>query len=246
MLILDVGNSRIKWGWWQRREFLRLGSAATAADLPGPNDLGLPSNVTAPRVCAVSVSAEDTQRRLADAVRGKWGVTVEFLSGSGTYRGVRCAYGDPTRLGVDRWAAIIGGYARYGLPLAVVDCGTALTVDYVDGQGRHRGGVIAPGLTTMRRSLHGGTARLPQVEGPAAGLLADNTADAIRNGTFEMLAGGIERIVRAAAAAEPEGREPVYVITGGDAAALLPRLAVTFVHDPQLVLHGAALMAEAA
>src|SRR3546814_11073540 len=66
----------------------------------------------------------------------------------------------PSRLGVDRFLALLGAHARGVGATMVVGVGTALTVDWLDADGRHRGGRIAPSPTLMRDALHARAARL--------------------------------------------------------------------------------------
>ena len=152
--------------------------------------------------------------------------------------GVRNAYAEPTRLGVDRWLAIVGAVQTYGVPVVVWDLGTAATLDAVDAEGRHLGGWIVPGPLTMLRSLR----RWTQLPVP----------DDLRNaGTIEPGTSTSECIARGAAAAQAgalremladlERRgvpDPRVVVTGGDASALLPSIGLAHVHDPWLVFRG--------
>lgn len=242
MLILDAGNSRIKWGWWREGVIAADGVCDSPEDIPSPGDLKLPANA-ATRAAAVSVARETVRERLAAAVRGRWGLELEFLSPARQFGEVVCAYQDPSRLGVDRWAAVVAAACRYGLPAVVVDCGTAVTVDYVSAGGEHRGGVILPGLRTMRRALHAGTANLPEVLGPAEGLLGTDTVSAIRNGTFYAVVGAVDRIV-ASLTAQDDGSGPYLLLTGGEGALFNGHFARRYQLDPTLVLTGAALLAD--
>ncbi|MBA1147756.1 type III pantothenate kinase [Ectothiorhodospiraceae bacterium WFHF3C12] len=241
MLILDAGNSRIKWGWWAQGRIVDQGVCDRAEALPGPRELRCEVGGTV-RAAAVSVAASTVRERLAAVVLERWGVTLEFLVPSPRFGELVCAYEDPARLGVDRWAAIVAAATRYGLPAVVVDCGTAVTIDCICAEGRHRGGVILPGLATMRRSLHSGTANLPEVLGPAEGLLGTDTVAAIRNGTFYAVVGAVDRIVGALDDVTDE-RGTHYLVTGGDAALFRGHFAHRYQHDPTLVLTGAALLA---
>ena len=80
--------------------------------------------------------------------------------------GVKNGYRNPAQLGSDRWAAMIGARALSGgKPTLVVVCGTAATIDFVNAGGEFTGGVILPGVGLMIRSLHEGTAALPDADG---------------------------------------------------------------------------------
>lgn len=157
------------------------------------------------------------------------------------FDGVRIAYAQPQRLGVDRFLALLAARARCPEATLVVGVGTALTIDLLDADGRHRGGRIAPSPALMRAALH---ARAPQL--PAAGgrwrQFADDTADALASGcegaALGLVAGSLE------AAASLLGVRPRLLLHGGGAGTLLSRLDGA-VHAPALVLEGLARWAHA-
>ena len=74
--------------------------------------------------------------------------------------GVHFAYEDISRLGVDRCLAMIGAYHLVGSGVLVIDCGSAITADLVNGSGEHIGGFILPGVRMLESSLLGGTAKV--------------------------------------------------------------------------------------
>ena len=149
------------------------------------------------------------------------------------------AYASPETLGVDRWAAAIGAWNLLGGSSLVVSGGTATTIDLVEETlegGAYRGGLILPGIDLMLQSLHQRTARLPQARGRyrKAPDIADNTHDAITSGAIEATCGAIERMGRRL----PDGAP--WLLTGGTAPRLLEALGnrVRLVED--LVLEGLA------
>lgn len=150
---------------------------------------------------------------------------------------LRIAYADPSRLGVDRFLAMLGARARCaGNAVLVIGVGTAVTVDLVDASGQQRGGLIAPSPQLMRQALHQAAAQLPAIGGEPLPF-ADNTADALASGAVFSSVGLIERCQQHALALLAQ---PVQVIVhGGGAPALLPHLP-TSAHVPQLVLEGLA------
>ena len=152
------------------------------------------------------------------------------------WNGLRIAYDEPSRLGVDRFLAMLAVHARGDGAALVCGVGTALTLDLVDADGRHRGGRIAPSPTLMREALHHRAARLP-VAGGEYREFADDTIDALASGCEGAALGLVERSV---VHAELElGSAPGLVLHGGGAAALaahLPRARLA----PDLVLEGLA------
>lgn len=131
--------------------------------------------------------------------------------------GLRVAYAEPSRLGVDRFLALLAAQARGGAAL-VVGVGTALTLDLIDAEGRHLGGRIAPSPTLMRQMLHERAAQLP-ASGGVYSPWASDTADALASGCEGAALALIEQS-RAEAAARL-GHLPALLLHGGGAAALL-------------------------
>ena len=150
-------------------------------------------------------------------------------------------YATQETLGVDRWAAAIGAWGLVGQSCLVVAAGTATTIDIVEssepGHAVYRGGLILPGLDLMLQSLHQRAARLPQAVGRycPAPEVADNTHDAITSGAIEATCGAIERMSQRLTSDSP------WVLTGGNA----PQLQTVLGHRARvvedLVLEGLAL-----
>lgn len=129
---------------------------------------------------------------------------------------MRIAGYDRRQLGADRLVAAFAAWKRFCRPVIVVDAGTAITIDLIDGRGSFRGGVIVPGLSTAAAALHALTAKLPSVRpSPVKRALARTTAEAINAGVVIGTAGLVDRIV--AELAEESGLSPLVIATGGDA-----------------------------
>ena len=150
--------------------------------------------------------------------------------------GVRIAYAEPRRLGVDRFLALLAAHARAPEPWLVVGVGTALTIDLLDADGRHRGGRIAPSPTLMREALHARAPQLPPSGGTYAEF-ADDTAAGLTSGCEGAALALIARSLDVATA--QLGTAPRVLLHGGGAIALLPRVAVAE-FAPALVLEGLA------
>jgi type III pantothenate kinase len=239
ILLLDIGNTRIKWAWLDGRT-LRPGGAAVHAGDAERALVGWTSAARPDRVLAVSVAGDRITGAVSVWTRRWWGVDVRLLR-SGAGAAVSSGYTDPMQLGADRWAAVVGAYTCSRTAVCVADCGSALTVDGVDADGRHRGGLIAPGWRLMRRALHQNTAQLPLVDPQAVRLFAVDTATAIASGTLLGLAAMVEQLTRRMAV--ELGGDVQLWLTGGDAPTLLPYLQLDFRHAPDLVLQGLAALA---
>jgi type III pantothenate kinase len=193
------------------------------------------------RVLVACVAGERWRAALAQFVRARWAVEVEFAQALPEQLGVRSGYRDPSSLGVDRWAALVAVRALTAGSACVIDCGTAVTVDALAADGRHLGGVIFPGLSLLRESLARGTDAIGAAPGDDGSVLARTTADAVAAGTLYGLAGAIGRLI-----AEQEAATGVMTVfvTGGDAERLRPLLKRDTRLVPDLVLQGLAHIAE--
>lgn len=150
---------------------------------------------------------------------------------------------DPETLtGVDRLLNAAAAFAVMKQACVIVDAGTAVTVDFVDGEGTFHGGAIAPGARLQLRSMHGGTAALPELEfrAPDDEPFGRNTAQAMLQGVFHGIRGLVWKLVERYA--EHYGAFPPVIATGGDAAALFEGDGLVDRIVPDLTLRG---MAEA-
>ncbi len=244
-LLVDIGNSRVKWATLERGRLSEQRAAAHAAwtvDDWRRNLFGVPG---IDRVFAASVAGGPSAAALDAAARGATGRAASFAATSAEAGGVRNAYPDPRLLGVDRWLAVVAAFRLVQGPCCVADIGTAATVDGVAGDGRHLGGFIVPGPELMMRSLWKGTADLAAhsaSSGVAAGaLFADNTRDAIERGCRLAVAALVDRAV--AEMSRQLGTRPALLLTGGGSDAIADLLATPAEPCPDLVLRGLAVLA---
>ncbi|MEM9403709.1 MAG: type III pantothenate kinase [Pseudomonadota bacterium] len=238
-LLIDAGNSRVKWGFWSTGRLQDSGVISTAAFRDG--EAALPS-VEPTRVLVSNVAGEQVARRLIDSP-----VAPEFVNAMAECGGVINAYSAPERLGVDRWMALLAARAEFDQACLVVDAGTAVTLDALAADGQHIGGQILPGAPLMMTSLASGTSDLPDLETEAgiapasAELFATATDDAIRRGSWTAVIGAVDVACRSLRDREGDVR---LVLTGGDAPRMLNAMAMPVEHRPDLVLHGLAVMLE--
>lgn len=237
MLLLDIGNSRLKWA--QVREGrLHFGDAIAHGGDAAAAIAGIPL----PRVDAVwaaQVLGPAPEAALTAAVQARWGITPRLARSSARLGTLVNAYAEPERLGVDRWLALLALHREAPGAFAVASAGTALTLDRVADGGRHLGGIIAPGLHTAQQATLGATRFATRDLPPAYtdGLGCD-TETAVRQGALLACVGALER---GCAGLPGTARR---VLTGGDAATLLPLLP-GWQHRPHLVLEGLLAMAHA-
>lgn len=243
-LLVDLGNSRLKWAWLGDDGALSEGGRAPlgAEPLEAVLEQSFEALDAPARVRVASVRADAEADRLQAWVAQRWGITPELALPAAEGWGVQNAYTEPARLGVDRWLALVAARRRGGRPAVVVDCGTAVTVDALDGGGRHLGGLILPGLAMMRGALQRDAHGIGDATSTEPALLARSTGDAVAAGTLYTLVAAIDRI--SGDISHALGRGTRHLLTGGDAATVLPLLAGRWEHAPLLVLEGLAATAE--
>lgn len=140
-------------------------------------------------------------------------------------------------VGDDRLLNAAGAYDVLQQACVVVDAGTALTVDFVDGAGTYHGGAIAPGAQMMLAMLHDHTAQLPEVEWKRpAEAIGHNTVEAMRSGAFHGLRGMVRELVEQYA--QVAEAYPIVVATGGDAEQLFDGYDLVDRIVPELELRG--------
>ena len=242
LLVADVGNSRLKWGRCDAERV--LDAAALPLDDPAAWERQLAAwPADALRAWVVTGVSPPHVERFAAWLRMR-GEAVRVLDGYGQLPLV-VAVDHPETVGIDRLLNAVAANARPrgGRPAVLVDAGSAVTVDWVDGAGVFRGGAIVPGLRLMAQALHRYTARLPlvAVTSPCPPMPGRSTVPAIAAGVYGAVAGGISYLTRqlAAGSAEP----PLVFVTGGDADLLAPALEPPFELWPHMTLEGVRLAA---
>jgi type III pantothenate kinase len=153
---------------------------------------------------------------------------------------IKVATESPKETGVDRILNVAAAYELIGKSCAVVDAGTALTVDVCDDQGTFLGGAIAPGAAMMLAALHEKTAKLPVVAlEPPRVVIGNSTEQAMLQGVYTGIRGMVKELVESYAT--HLGRWPDLIATGGDAETLFKGWELVHAISPDLVLYGIAL-----
>jgi type III pantothenate kinase len=247
-LLIDIGNTRIKWARLEQG-MLQPQSASPHADWTAQTFVATlgPACVDAQRVLVSNVAGPRMAQVIRAGLAQAGHVEPEFVTSTATAGGVRNAYLQPAQLGVDRWLAIIGAHALERGPVCVVSVGTAMTIDGVDANGRHLGGVIVPGPDLMMSSLLQNTSDLAErsKQGSSSrGLFADNTLGAIYQGAEQAAAALVERAV--AIMSQQLGATPQLLLTGGGSTRVEESLTLPHRSVPDLVLQGLRVLAMSA
>ena len=237
ILLVDIGNTRLKWTQQKSGKFSQTGAIThlhthiNSALLIAWQELQAPQ-----KIYLAAVSSKTVKQVLFDVAEQLWpDVPIQEVQTEERALGVNNAYSKPEKLGVDRWLAMLAAYHCYASPVCIVDCGTAITLDVIDQQGQHLGGMIMPGLTLMKQALQSNTADLnicSEVYQPG---LADDTDAAIFNGNLSAIKGFIEF-------GFAQHQKPLQlIITGGDAEFIADTLKLDAIVDTELVFKGLAL-----
>jgi type III pantothenate kinase len=228
-LAIDIGNTRLKWALFDAphpgASLLASGAVflETIDALAEQDWHALP----APAVMLGAVVAGDAVRRRVVEQLELWDeMEPHWVVPTAEEAGVRNGYDFPSRLGADRWVALIGARERMlrqhrsaPRPVLVVMVGTAVTVDALDQTGHFLGGLILPGFGLMLRALEMGTAGLKVPTGEVVEF-PTNTSDALMSGGAYAIAGAVQRQYRRLMARC--GQAPLLLMTGGAAVKLSP------------------------
>jgi type III pantothenate kinase len=125
---------------------------------------------------------------------------------------------DPeTITGTDRLLNAAAAWKMSKLATIVVDAGTCVTVDFIDGEGTFHGGAIAPGAQMQLTAMHTGTTALPEVDfdKPLKEAFGKNTAQAMLQGVYQGIRGMVRQLSEQYASRY--GAYPRVIATGGNA-----------------------------
>jgi type III pantothenate kinase len=260
-LLLDAGNTRLKWAFCQSsphsvtesQDALIFRPASLTYDeqdfetqvIESLSRL-MPPESHIEHILLCNTAGDKMLRAVQHCVHAQKNKTLRMtiVGAQKQAFGVCNAYQDSTQLGADRWVALIAGRHLVKGNMCIIDCGTAMTVDLLDKAGQHLGGIIIPGMSMMMASLSGNTA--------AVGLHASaghhsshsvfdvrSTADAVRAGVLAGMIGAVNQLL--GECQQKQGQKPICVLTGGDGQHLLSGLPGAR-YDADWVLKGLAIM----
>ncbi len=245
VLLVDVGNTNLKWSYASpaglgdihsiRHHGIDIGELAdgcwAAGDVPR-------------RIYLANVAGQGITEQLRRWFLRQWKLSPKVLQSPARALGVISAYQEaPQDLGIDRWLTLVAAHARGESDYCIVDAGTAITIDLLQRDGTHLGGLILPGLRLMADSLLART-HIPRVEpGASEGLLASDTGSAVANAALHAAAALIERTL--AEGCRRIGRPVKLLMAGNDASLLQRHISICGEHEPDLVMDGLFVVAKA-
>jgi len=252
-IVVDIGNSRMKWGRCDDGRVVEMVSLPHDSPVDWKRQAELwELNITTRWAVAGVVPREiDRLRDWLAARRNLPAIVTNDLFANGGPTGFITKVDELHRIGIDRLLTAYAAYCRHLTlaPVVVINIGTAMTVDFVQRDGVHVGGVILPGPHLMAKSLHDYTAKLPQVPINAVlptAIWGTNTESAIKLGIANAILGAADQLFWDWAV--HVGEPPWVYATGGDAGYFrgfqFTADVAGFEIDPMLTLDGIRMAAE--
>lgn len=238
ILLVDMGNTRIKWRVSEHRNLVAQGAIATGGYF-SLLEAGLNQyRAGIQQVFVASVLSQELEDSFLSWCSGFLNLQVQFVRSQAFEGGVHNGYENPSSLGVDRWLALVSSFNRVKKACVVASFGTAATVDLVASSGAHLGGYIVPGIGLMVGSLNRGT-RSISVDVMAKSLHLSpgrNTHAAVHGAVAAALTGVVNNALAQLRHLE-QSDNVTLLISGGDGEKILPLLpGAQFI--PDLVLDG--------
>ena len=242
LLVLDVGNTRLKWAQYDSigaGARLMAQGAVFLENIDKLADVDWAALSAPTKILGCIVAGDAVKRRVVEQM-DLWDVVPRWVVPGVQEAGLTNGYDHPARLGADRWVAMIGAHHRLlarGLrkPCVVVMVGTAVTVEAIDEAGHFLGGIILPGHGIMLRALESGTAGLHVPTGEVRDF-PTNTSDALTSGGSFAIAGAVQRMMENVS--QHCGQVPECIMTGGAGWKMAPSMSVKFELVESLIFDG--------
>jgi type III pantothenate kinase len=240
-LVIDAGNTTLSHGLYDGELIMpsriRSGEIKTTQDFSDLVDDALKASENSIDQIVVCAGVSRIRALIYEYAHVS-DIPVHFVYGSNLC-GAKISYETPETIGPDRIANAIAAQHIYSKNVIVVDCGTAITIDAINGEGIFVGGIIAPGIETQRNALIQSAPALPEVELTLPDdILGTNTIDCIKSGVLYGASSMIDSVVKKIAA---KNGFDTFVLTGGNAHILKPILETDSIFDEFFTLKGLAL-----
>ena len=264
-LLIDAGNSSLKWALLDSNNLSKMESISYQGTTPVHVFSYLLENllntINIKSIVIVSVLG-DKYESAVNKITLNLKLHCFFVSSSAQLAGVVSAYNQPHKLGTDRLVAMVAAHHLYKTndiknhATIIIDSGTATTIDAIDANGLHLGGLILPGLDLCGLSLLKNTEMLAPFTKEAQdkniiidpSVFSTDTTQAIYNGSIFGLIGAIEKICTKM---EEEIKHKDFhktqtnkLICGGGADKLLPYFSQSFNHQDDLVMQGLKIISD--
>ncbi len=229
VLTVDIGNTTTSIGYFDNKKMIKVESGQTSAIRP-EYVLKFYRHVDGAIISSV---VPDKNKDFEIAIKKLHNISPIFLSPT-TKLPIKPGYRAVSQLGPDRIAAMVGAVSEAGVPVCVIDMGTATTIDVINDKKEHIGGIILPGVRTGFKALVNNTSLLPMVSLQRVSLLGRSTRECMMSGMFW---GEIKRLEGLLQMIKKEvGENLKFIMTGGEGKFFAPELKIPY--SPWLTLIG--------
>lgn len=241
-LLIDAGNSRLKWsslsqGQRSPQQALAYGSHAPQVGALEHLQMLLTEQAVEQVVLVHVLGA--TFAEAVEALCTQLAVPLTLVQSRAGAYGVEVVYPNPAHFGADRFVGLLAARKRLGQQAAIIiDAGTAVTIDALQADGQHLGGVILPGLQLLSDALIRRTQAVHMSATPFAQpkVFNDNTLQGMGSGCLFSLVGALEGICSRMQAQMPEPAK--ILLCGGDTALLSEHLRLAHQACPDALMEG--------
>lgn len=230
ILEIDAGNTRIKWRTLSAADHQLIASGVAADENELFAHFSGDTRLTVIRLSCVR--GPDAIAQITEWAQTSLGIPVQVATVTRECAGVSNHYSDMSRMGVDRWLAMLAAFNRTRGACVIVDAGTALTVDAISDEGSHLGGYILPGRQLQAKVLQDNTRIRLKIEPSPTIDLGHDTEAAVLNGIYASQVALIEKVLRVSG--EKSDNLKLY-LAGGDAPVLRDLLAQTDAFEVEVV-----------
>ncbi len=231
-LVVDIGNSRSKFAVFEKDNIVYTGTVCKVEDLKGK----VPYKQSIKSIIFSSVKSKEQNDKIIKFLRTEYknayilefehNLDLPFINN----------YKDKQSIGLDRLAGMSGVITLFGNNILLIDAGTCITFDYLDGKNTYQGGSISLGFQTKYKALYNFTANLPLVENvKTVELCAKTTRDCIQSGVVN---GTVFEMEKTIGAYKQKAKDLRVVLTGGDACFLHKTLNTTTILCENVVFYG--------
>lgn len=234
-LLIDVGNSQTKIGIWN---YGRLSNVSLSETKNFLKNISRYKKKSINEVYITSVISSKENKKLQTYIERNFKVKSKQIKSTKSLIGVKNGYKQPSKLGNDRWCTIVGAYNLFKVPLIIVDCGTAISIDCVNGYGQHLGGYILSGFDGYSKSFSNAD-KLKKIKLNKKNIknnlaTAKNTKDALLSGYMLMVTSAIEKIFKQLQI--KIRKKPLLILTGAYGKQISSHLSIPVKNEPNLVL----------
>ncbi|MDW3094088.1 MAG: type III pantothenate kinase [Gammaproteobacteria bacterium] len=242
-LLFDFGNTCCKWAYLENQQLQKVTAYSYKSESSADRVHEVINHVpfaTVKEIHAVSVLGGNFEQKFCSQVLKLSEIETKFHLSKLNGFGVLLAYSDPLSYGADRYAALVAAHHKMPGAKIIVDCGTATTIDVIDKQGQHLGGLIIPGVELMCSALVKKASGIStEKQTNLTHLFNDNTADAFYSGSVLTHRYGVCAIIEEIQ--HEIGQHATILITGGQSD-MISHAIEQYLDCPNLVLEGLAIM----